>query len=302
MKEERKKTRHRGAHTGANKTAIVRQARYRRPVAPPGSATRYRHPERPPDAAVSSARQSHVTQTHHSPVLYALDTKPGGMRDVKTCCSFDAPRLHRRPAERDHPGPGRLRWLQRQPFRGSQHQGQPGPAGDHRPAHQRDELRLLQLAEDTSLGYERVATLINKARAEFPNTVLLDNGDTIQGTALSDYQALINPVACNQSLAIYKVMNQSKYDGGGIGNHEFNYGLPYLNQVTGSAFQVDGVSNGSTRCAGPNFPQVLANVYSAKTKAPLFNPYQIITKTLTATAPDGSTVQVPVNIGIIGFT
>jgi len=43
-------------------------------------------------------------------------------------------------------------------------------------------------------------------------------------------------------------------------------------------------------------------VYSAKTKAPLFNPYQIITKTLTAIAPDGSTVQVPVNIGIIGFT
>ena len=159
-----------------------------------------------------------------------------------------------------------------------------------------------KLAEDTSLGYERVATLINKARAEFANTVLLDNGDTIQGTALSDYQALINPVGCNQSLAIYKVMNQSQYDGGGIGNHEFNYGLPYLNQVTGSAFQVDGVTNGATRCAGPNFPQVLANVYSAKTKAPLFSPYQIITKTLRATAPDGSTVQVPVNIGIIGFT
>ena len=65
---------------------------------------------------------------------------------------------------------------------------------------------------------------------------------------------------------------------------------------------MDGVANGATPCAGPSFPQVLANLYSAKSKAPLFSPYQIITKTLSATAPDGSTVQVPVKIGIIGFT
>ena len=91
-----------------------------------------------------------------------------------------------------------------------------------------------KLAEDKSLGFERVATLINQARTEFPNTLLLDNGDTIQGTALSDYQALVNPIPCSQTLAMYKVMNLAKFDGGGIGNHEFNYGLPFLNQVTGS--------------------------------------------------------------------
>jgi 2',3'-cyclic-nucleotide 2'-phosphodiesterase/3'-nucleotidase len=159
-----------------------------------------------------------------------------------------------------------------------------------------------KLAADSSLGYERTSTLINAARAEFTNNLLLDNGDTIQGTALSDYQALVSPVACNQTLAIYKVMNQSKFDGGGIGNHEFNYGLPYLNQVTGSSFNVDGVTNGATPCSGPSFPQVLANIYSAKTKAPLFTPYQIITKNLTATAPDGAVVNVPVKVGIIGFT
>lgn len=159
-----------------------------------------------------------------------------------------------------------------------------------------------KLAEDKSLGFERTATLINKARADFPNNVLLDNGDTIQGTALSDFQALVKPIGCSDTLAIYKVMNQFRFDGGGIGNHEFNYGLPYLNQVTGSTFDVSGVTNGATPCAGPSFPQALANVYSAKTQAPLFKPYQIITKTLSATAPDGSTVQVPVKIGIIGFT
>ncbi|NMM09348.1 MAG: bifunctional 2',3'-cyclic-nucleotide 2'-phosphodiesterase/3'-nucleotidase [Polaromonas sp.] len=158
-----------------------------------------------------------------------------------------------------------------------------------------------KLAEDKSLGFERVATLINNARAEFPNNVLLDNGDTIQGTALADYQALIKPVSCSETLAMYKVMNQFKYDGGGVGNHEFNYGLPSLNQVTGSHFDVEGVTNGATPCAGPNFPLVLANIYSVKSKAPLFAPYQIVTKTITATSPDGKTVTAPLKVGIIGF-
>jgi len=161
-----------------------------------------------------------------------------------------------------------------------------------------------KLAADNSLGFERVATLINQARTQFPNTLLLDNGDTIQGTALSDYQAMVSPVPCNQTLAIYKVMNAAKYDGGGIGNHEFNYGLPYLSQVTGNTFNVTGMPDPSaqTKCAGPNFPQVLANVMSAKTNAPLFQPYTIITKTVTATAPDGSTISAPVKVGIISFT
>lgn len=157
-----------------------------------------------------------------------------------------------------------------------------------------------KLAEDKSFGVERVATLIKKARTEYPNNLLFDDGDTIQGTALADYQALVSPIACNQTLAIYKVMNALGYDGAGVGNHEFNYGLPFLNQVTGSQFDVAGVTAGP-RCAGPTFPQVLANVTSLKTGAPLFAPYQIIAKTFTATQADGSTVQVPVKIGIIGF-
>ena len=158
-----------------------------------------------------------------------------------------------------------------------------------------------KLAEDKSFGFERVATLIAKARTEFPNNLLVDNGDTIQGTALADYQALVNPLACDQTLAMYKVMNAIGYDGAGIGNHEFNYGLPFLNQVTASQFDIAGATP-APPCAGPKFPQVLANVLSLKSGAPLFNPYQIITKTFTARQPDGTTAQVPVKIGIIGFT
>ena len=161
-----------------------------------------------------------------------------------------------------------------------------------------------KLAEDKSLGFERTATLITQARQEFPNTLLLDNGDTIQGTALSDYQALVNPVSCSQPLAIYKVMNAAGFEGGGIGNHEFNYGLPFLSQVTGNRFNVDGLADPAAQptCKGPSFPQVLANVNSVKTSAPLFQPYTIINKTVTATGPDGKPVTGIVKVGIIGFT
>ena len=160
-----------------------------------------------------------------------------------------------------------------------------------------------KLAEDKSFGLDRTATLIARARAEFPNTLLLDNGDTIQGTALADYQALVKPIGCGDTLAVYKVLNHLGMEGGGIGNHEFNYGLKYLNQVTGSRFDVDvdGVDPTAPRCAGPTFPQVLANVYSSKSRKPLFKPWHIIDKRITAQGADGRPVTAVVKVGIIGF-
>jgi 2',3'-cyclic-nucleotide 2'-phosphodiesterase/3'-nucleotidase len=159
-----------------------------------------------------------------------------------------------------------------------------------------------KLAPDQSLGLDRTATLIAEARSEFANNLLFDNGDTIQGTALADWQALAKPLQCGQVLGIYKVMNQLKYDGAGIGNHEFNYGLAYLGQVTGSRFDVAGVAARKDACAGPAFPQVLANVYSVKTKQPLFAPYRIIDKTIAITGADGKPATATIKVGIIGFT
>src|SRR5690349_9101928 len=78
-----------------------------------------------------------------------------------------------------------------------------------------------RLADDPSLGFERMATLVRDARKEFANTVLFDAGDTIQGTALADYQAPVKPVGCDEELAMYRVMDALGYDGGTIGNHEF---------------------------------------------------------------------------------
>ena len=161
-----------------------------------------------------------------------------------------------------------------------------------------------KLADDLSIGFERTATLIKAARAEGKNTLLFDNGDTIQGTAVSDYQALVNPIGCDTTLAMYKVMNAAGYDAAGIGNHEFNYGLPFLAQVTGSKFNVDGMPAvaDQKKCAGPNFPQVLANVISLKDKAPLFQPYVILERTMSAIGPDGNAVDAVVRVGVIGFT
>jgi 2',3'-cyclic-nucleotide 2'-phosphodiesterase/3'-nucleotidase len=159
-----------------------------------------------------------------------------------------------------------------------------------------------KLAADPSLGFDRTATLIAQARREFPNSVLLDDGDTIQGNALGDYQALVAPVKCGELPAIYKAMKRLGYDGGTIGNHDFNYGLAYLAQVTGSRFDVPGSARPKRACAGPGFPLVLANVYSVRTHAPLFAPYRIIEKRVRAEDADGHPVEATVRIGIIGFT
>ena len=163
-----------------------------------------------------------------------------------------------------------------------------------------------RLTEDKSIGVERVATLIVEARKQFANTLLFDNGDTIQGTALSDYQAQVNPLACDQVLAMYKVMNELKYDAGGIGNHEFNYGLSFLSQVTGNRFNVNLVAGEkpipAAPCAGPNFPLVLANVLSVKDRQPLFKPYVILDRTIKAIGADGKPVNAPLKVGVIAFT
>lgn len=153
--------------------------------------------------------------------------------------------------------------------------------------------------QDPTLGFERVATLIRAARKEFPNAFLFDDGDTIQGTALSDHQALAGVLPCADKLATYKAMDALGYDAATIGNHEFNYGLEFLSQVTGTPMNVDGLS--PQRCTGPDFPLVLSNVFSAKDGKPLYQPFLVVEKTITAYTPDGSALQVPLRVGVLGF-
>jgi 2',3'-cyclic-nucleotide 2'-phosphodiesterase/3'-nucleotidase len=157
------------------------------------------------------------------------------------------------------------------------------------------------LADDTSLGLERTSTLVQAARAENPNNVLLDDGDVIQGTLLADLQAVAKPVACADTLAIHKAMNALKYDGGGMGNHEFNYGLPFLSQITNTDFGIPGVSKPAGACGAPTFPLVLTNVTGVTSQKPILPPYALLPRDFAAVAPDGSKLTVKLNIGIMSF-
>lgn len=153
---------------------------------------------------------------------------------------------------------------------------------------------------DTNGGLARAAALIKAARQEFTNTLLFDDGDTIQGSPLADYQALVKRPPCSRQIAVYQAMDTLGYDAGTIGNHEFNYGLDYLSQVTGTTFDVAGVPG--QHCAGPNFPLVLSNVFSLKSGEPLYAPWRIINKTISVTTADGNTREVPLKVGVVGFT
>jgi 2',3'-cyclic-nucleotide 2'-phosphodiesterase/3'-nucleotidase len=100
--------------------------------------------------------------------------------------------------------------------------------GDDRPAHEPAGLRLLP-----GQGHRRVRpgahrTLIKAARAEAKNSLLFDNGDLLQGSPLGDYVARIKPLQPGEVHPAYKVMNALGYDAANVGNHEFNYGLPFL--------------------------------------------------------------------------
>ena len=166
-----------------------------------------------------------------------------------------------------------------------------------------------KLAEDKSYGVDRTATLIANARKQNANTLLFDNGDTIQGTALSDYQALVAPVQCSDMLAIYKQMKLLAYDAATLGNHEFNYGLPFLSQITNTDLGLAGIGKGTAQtnpagakdCAAPGFPFVSANVVSAASKQPVFKPWVVLDKTFKATDPNGKQIEVALKVGVIGF-
>jgi len=74
-------------------------------------------------------------------------------------------------------------------------------------------------------GLAKIATLIGRVRAEQPHVLLLDSGDTIQGTPLAYYFARKDASKPNPTIA---VMNALRYDAAALGNHEFNFGLEVL--------------------------------------------------------------------------
>ncbi|MDO6589741.1 bifunctional 2',3'-cyclic-nucleotide 2'-phosphodiesterase/3'-nucleotidase [Loktanella sp. D2R18] len=140
-------------------------------------------------------------------------------------------------------------------------------------------------AVDT-VGLARTASIIAGVRAESTNSLLLDNGDFLQGNPMGDYIAYERGMAEGDMHPVITAMNTLGYDASTLGNHEFNYGVPFLMKSV----------------AGAAFPIVSANVVKEMGATPtadttLLPPYTILERTVT----DGAGTAHPIKIGLIGF-
>ncbi|WP_219815410.1 bifunctional UDP-sugar hydrolase/5'-nucleotidase [Arthrobacter sp. B0490] len=136
-------------------------------------------------------------------------------------------------------------------------------------------------AAHNDVGLAKISTLVNQVRADrgAGSTLLIDNGDTIQGTSLTDFFATVEPITeTGETHPMAAAMNAMGYDATTLGNHEFNYGLPLLRTYEE---QLD-------------FPLLGANVKDATTGEDAFTPYVIRTVKLKG--------QKPINVGILGLT
>jgi len=105
-------------------------------------------------------------------------------------------------------------------------------------------------------GLAKMATLIERARHENPNTLLLDSGDTIQETPLEYYHNRKNNRPPDPMML---VMNSLNYDAMAVGNHEYNFGLQVLEKARSEA----------------RFPWLSANTYDKGTDHTHYQPYLI---------------------------
>jgi len=78
-----------------------------------------------------------------------------------------------------------------------------------------------------ALGLAKLATIIEEKRLEMP-TILIDNGDFIQGSPMTFYHQKFQAQEPNP---LIQVANELQYDAIVFGNHEFNYGLQTLQSV-----------------------------------------------------------------------
>ena len=129
------------------------------------------------------------------------------------------------------------------------------------------------------VGLAKVSSLVAMVRAEkgAENCLLLDAGDTIQGTPLAYYYAKIDPITQGAKHPMAAAMNAIGYDAAALGNHEYNYGLDTLRTF-------------EEQC---DFPLLSANSVDWDSGAPVFPPYAIRTVRIPG--------QKPLTVGILGL-
>jgi 2',3'-cyclic-nucleotide 2'-phosphodiesterase/3'-nucleotidase len=135
-------------------------------------------------------------------------------------------------------------------------------------------------APEDTVGLVRVATLVKQAKAENPNCLLFDNGDLIQGNPVGDLAAMGPAPGPGNPHPIIRAMNAMGYDAATAGNHDFNYGLDYL----------DGAVKGA------QFPYVLANVDRVSGES-LLPPYIILKRNFVDAAGRSHILK----IGVVGL-
>ncbi|WP_333741797.1 bifunctional metallophosphatase/5'-nucleotidase [Streptomyces sp. IBSBF 2806] len=137
-------------------------------------------------------------------------------------------------------------------------------------------------AAGNAQGLARISTLVNRIREEKgrENTLLVDAGDTIQGTPLAYYYAKVDPITAKGGPVhpMAQAMNAIGYDAAALGNHEFNYGIETLRKFESQL----------------RFPLLGANAVDAKTLRPAFAPYVMKTFCVKG-AP-------PVKVAVLGLT
>ncbi len=137
-----------------------------------------------------------------------------------------------------------------------------------------------------TVGLARTAAYVKEIRAEATNSLLLDNGDFLQGNPMGDYIAYERGMKDGDLHPVITALNTLGIEASTLGNHEFNYGLDFLMKSL----------------AGANFPIVSANVVKEMGADPtkdvgLLKPYVILDRVLK----DGDGTEHPIRIGLIGF-
>ena len=123
-----------------------------------------------------------------------------------------------------------------------------------------------------NVGIAKVATLVKEARKNDPDLLLVDSGDTIQGTPLEFFHNKRNNTPPDPMML---AMNALKYDSMTVGNHEYNFGLQVLNKARSEA----------------RFPWLSANTYDVPSDKPHTHYQPYIVKEVHG-----------VKIGILGLT
>lgn len=135
------------------------------------------------------------------------------------------------------------------------------------------------------MGLAQTASLIRQARAEVPGSILLDNGDFLQGSALAELAAV--PGRRKRPHPSVTAFNVLGYDAVALGNHEFNYGLGILQEAMAAA----------------QFPLLSANVALKPGAGPLQDrllaaPFALVRRRLTAANGEAREI----TVGVLGLT